>query len=142
MDPCVARARRDCGTAIVEAALVLPVVILLVFAVIEFGFTFKDLLTVTSSTRAGARTAAALSKRPNSQNDTAEAVAGVLANTMPTSGIEMLVVYKADPSTGAPFDGASFEQCTTCYRFRWAPKARGGEGRWIPNGGNGWPARA
>jgi hypothetical protein len=61
---------------------------------------------------------------------------------MPTRGIDTLVVYKADPSTGAPFDGASYEQCTTCYRFRWAPNAEGGKGRWVPNGGDGWVARA
>jgi hypothetical protein len=142
MDPCVARARDDRGAAVVEAALVLPVVILLVFAVIEFGFTFKDLLTVTSATRAGARTATALSKRPNYQTYTADAVAGVLKNTMPSRGIVSLVVYKADPRSGTPVDGAGFEQCSTCYRYKWAPNAGGGTGAWIPNGGNGWPARA
>jgi hypothetical protein len=141
MDPCVARARGNRGAALVEAAFVLPLLILLAFAVIEFGFTFKDLLTVTSATRAGARTATALSKRPNYQSDTADAVAGVLKNTMPTRGIQYLVVYKANPNTGRPADGASFEQCNVCYRYKWAPKADGGAGAWIRNGGNGWPAK-
>src|SRR3954447_7439977 len=136
---CRRRARADRGAALVEAALVLPLVILLVFAVIEFGFTFRDLLTVTSATRAGARTATALSKRTNYQSDTADAVAGVLKNAMPTRGIELLVLYKADPNTGGPVDGFGFEGCLTCYRYRWAPNAAGGTGAWVANGGNGWP---
>src|SRR5207247_2464811 len=109
------RARGDRGAALVEAAVVLPLVLLLVFAIIEFGFTFKDLLTVTSATRAGARTATALSKQPNYQTNTGDAVAGVLKATMSSGDIRYLVIYKADPRTGNSVDGTDFEQCTTCF---------------------------
>ena len=37
----------------------MPVVLLIVFGIIEFGLAFKDSLSVSSSTRAGARTASA-----------------------------------------------------------------------------------
>ena len=38
-----------------EFALVLPVLALLLFAVIQFGITFNNYVTLTDSTRAGAR---------------------------------------------------------------------------------------
>ena len=140
MGRCRRRARGDGGAALVEAALVLPLIILLVFAIIEFGFTFKDLLTVTSATRAGARTATALSKQPGYASSTADAVAGVLKNTMASNDIRYLVIYKADPVTGDPVDGADFEQCSTCFRYRWNPNGDNGNGRWVLDGGDGWGA--
>src|SRR4051794_15371680 len=109
MGRCRRRARGDDGAAIVEAALVMPLVILIVFAIIEFGFAFKDLLTVTSATRAGARTATALSKQTGYQAGTADAVAGALKSVIASDDIRYLSIYKADPATGEPVDGGDFE---------------------------------
>ena len=44
------RARDERGASLVEAAIVLPVVILIVFGIIEFALAFKDSLTVSSAT--------------------------------------------------------------------------------------------
>ena len=41
-----AQPRDDRGAVLVEAAFILPVVILIVFGIIEFGLAFKDTLTV------------------------------------------------------------------------------------------------
>jgi len=41
-----------------EFAIVLPVLVLLVFAVIQFGITFNNYLALTDAARAGARKAA------------------------------------------------------------------------------------
>jgi Flp pilus assembly protein TadG len=43
------------GQSLVEFALVLPIFLLLVFAIIDFGFGFHAWLTVTNSAREGAR---------------------------------------------------------------------------------------
>lgn len=51
------RAGDDRGTALVESGLILPVVSLIIFAVIEFGFLFATAQTTNSSSRAGARSA-------------------------------------------------------------------------------------
>src|ERR687892_2642184 len=43
------------GAAAVEMALVLPLLLLLVFGIIEFGFIFNRWITVTHSAREGVR---------------------------------------------------------------------------------------
>jgi len=46
------------GQTMTEFAIVLPVLVLLVFAVIQFGITFNNYLALTDAARAGARKAA------------------------------------------------------------------------------------
>ncbi len=48
----------DEGSSAVEFALVLPVLVLLVFGIIEFGRAFNAYVTVTHAAREGARMAA------------------------------------------------------------------------------------
>jgi hypothetical protein len=113
-----ARLGREDGAVLVEAAFAFPVLILLVLGILEFGLIFKDALTVTSATRAGARVASALSRQINYQTSTQASVLGLLSPAVNTSGIQYLTIYKADGSTGKPVDG-DFETCTTCYRYTW-----------------------
>jgi len=49
---------RERGSASVEFALVLPLLLGLLFGIIEFGFLFKDQLSIQQCAREGARTAA------------------------------------------------------------------------------------
>ena len=51
------RARRDDGQAYVEFALVLPILLLIVMGIIQFGTAFKDYIALTDSVRVGARQA-------------------------------------------------------------------------------------
>ena len=44
------------GATTVEVALILPVLIMLLFGVIEFGFLFYDKTVITNASREGART--------------------------------------------------------------------------------------
>ena len=50
--------RRQEGQAMVEFALVAPLLILILFAVIQFGVIFNDYIALTDATRVGARKAA------------------------------------------------------------------------------------
>jgi len=50
--------RSEQGQSVTEFALVLPILALLLFAVIQFGITFNNYVTLTDATRAGARKAA------------------------------------------------------------------------------------
>ncbi len=50
--------RNEQGQTMTELALVLPVLVLLLFAVIQFGIAFNNYVTVTDAARAGARQAA------------------------------------------------------------------------------------
>ena len=104
------------GAILVEAAFVLPVMVLFVMAIIEFGLAFKDLQTVFTATRVGARTASAEPRQFGYANDVANAVKTSLS-AMPSSGWQELWVYKAR-ANGKP-DSGNFTSCTTCVRFHW-----------------------
>ena len=113
------RARDERGASLVEAAIILPVVILIVFGIIEFGLAFKDSLTVSSATRAGARTASAEPRRPTFHDDTAKAVERAVS-ALPTGAVDELWIYKAD-AAGHPIDGggSAYTSCNTCAVFTW-----------------------
>ena len=49
------RARRDDGQAYVEFALILPILLLVVMGIIQFGTAFKDYIALTDAVRVGAR---------------------------------------------------------------------------------------
>jgi Flp pilus assembly protein TadG len=50
--------RNQEGQAMVEFALVAPILLLLVFGIVQFGILFNNYLTLTDAVRAGARQAA------------------------------------------------------------------------------------
>lgn len=52
------KARKEDGQAMVEFAIVLPILLMLVFGIIQCGITFNHYLTLTDAVRAGARQAA------------------------------------------------------------------------------------
>ena len=52
------RIRRDDGQAFVEFAIVLPMLVLLVFGITQFGMAFRNYLAITDAARVGARAAA------------------------------------------------------------------------------------
>ena len=52
------RLRRDDGQAFVEFAIVLLPLMLVVFAIAQFGVLFRDYITITDAARVGARAAA------------------------------------------------------------------------------------
>lgn len=66
------------GSVLVEFALVAPLLFLILFAIMEFGFIFKDTLTINNMTRAAVRTGAAAGN-----------------NTYPSADYEMLSSLKA-----------------------------------------------
>ena len=49
------RGRQDQGAAAVEFAVILPVLLLIVFGIIEFGFVFNTQIALTQAAREGVR---------------------------------------------------------------------------------------
>jgi len=47
--------REEKGQAVVELALVLPIVLMLLLGIVQFGMLFKDYIALTDATRAAAR---------------------------------------------------------------------------------------
>lgn len=88
------------GATLVEAAVILPVLILVIVGVIEFGLAFKDYLTVSYLSREGARIGALAGD--DLEADCAIVTGlGALAAGNDLERITRIEIYKADPNTGA-----------------------------------------
>ncbi|MEE9417608.1 MAG: TadE/TadG family type IV pilus assembly protein [Acidimicrobiales bacterium] len=88
-----AHSRSDRAATIVEAAIVTPVVMLILLSVLEFGMLFRNYLTVTQMTRDAARTASAY----GDDYDADFRIASIAANTakVATSGeVKRMVVFR------------------------------------------------
>lgn len=66
--------RDAAGQTMVEFVLVLPVLLVILFGIIQFGITFNNYVSLTDSVRAGARTAAVSRMSPDPTGDTVSKV--------------------------------------------------------------------
>jgi len=119
------RSRRDRGAVAVEAALIFPVLILILFGVIEFAMVLRDHVALTSAARSGARIASAQPRLATFATDSAAAVART-GTTMPLSTVTEVWVYESNtwgyPTNGGDINPAqkveNFTSCTTnCIVF-------------------------
>lgn len=128
----------DRGSAVVEAALITPILLLLIVGVLEFGFAFKDQLAVTSAVRAGARMASAEPRIATFATDAAAQVARE-GSALDLTTASKLWIYKADPSDpgGHPLGaGGTFNSCgTSCVQFTW----NAGQSKFVPLSGSWSP---
>ena len=110
------------GQGVVEFALILPVFLLMLLGMIEFGFIFTHDLTIEYATREGARAGSALDngggtlgcavgQSPNWQTVDPLVIAAVeRALASPGSqvviaNVSKIIIYKANPNTGANDQG-------------------------------------
>ena len=84
------------GAAAVEMALVLPLLFMLVFGIIEFGFIFNRFITVTHAAREGVRVYALPGKT------TADAVAAAKSAAPDLAGAVRCSASPGTPEAGAP----------------------------------------
>lgn len=92
--------RHERGSTIVEAAIVLPAVIAVLFAMLEMGLYFKDSLTLSDGVKNGARTGAEYAQSSGTDYYIIQSVltAGAIDGT-----VQEIVVYDAaDPSPANP----------------------------------------
>lgn len=136
---CVSRdPQGDGGAVAVEAALLFPVLVLLVFGIIEMALLMRDHVAVTSLVRAGARTASSLPRSDAMIPDTVTAMERA-GSALPKDSYEELWIYRAT-TAGYPVGNGSgdpFGSCSTdCVRYAWND-ARDSFGRvsgsWDPN---------
>jgi Flp pilus assembly protein TadG len=139
--------RSDRGAALVEAAIILPVLMVFLLGIIEFGLVYATGATATGASRSGARLAAAAfgpekATLSTSANNVAAAVSADLTALTSAAPIGM-VVYRVNPNgtDGAPYGGFPAENdsmsggCTQdCFRYKWNAATKQME----PNGGPGW----
>ena len=121
----------------VEAALVIPVLVMLTMMVIEGGLLFWNISYAQTSSASGARTGVTQAREINYQLTIRDAVTASLRNVTATP--LTLIVYKADPATGRPTGmspaGNDFSLCATdCYVFDWNPGTR----TFVQQSGRAW----
>jgi Flp pilus assembly protein TadG len=94
---------RERGTALVEFALVAPVLMLLIFGAFEYGLFFKDYLTVSNTTRTGARVGSAAGSSADADYQILQAVKAA-ATALPggSNSIQTITIYKATAAGGGP----------------------------------------
>jgi Flp pilus assembly protein TadG len=96
------RRARERGAVLVEAALITPIVIALVFGTMEMGYAYYGKLTVEHMSIAGARAASGNANDYLSDYNTLQAVKDA-ATGMKTSAITKVVIYRATgPSDRVP----------------------------------------
>lgn len=125
-----ARRRRrgsgDEGAALIEAALILPFLVLLVFGIVELGFLFRSASVANTSTRSGARLAASQyasattsALQLNVVDNVALTVERDLSSRGSTDTPVQLWIYKSD-ANGFPLSG-NLTTCTSpCYVYTWS----------------------
>jgi Flp pilus assembly protein TadG len=91
--------RNQKGQALVEFAIVLPILLLLVFGIIQFGILFNNYLTLTDAVRAGARQAA-VSRTLSDQTGPAKNRVIQAAANLRLSDLDVTVTPH-DPVTGS-----------------------------------------
>jgi Flp pilus assembly protein TadG len=69
------RRNTDQGQAVVEFAVILPVLLLILFAILQFGVVFNNYIQVTAAAREGARKAAVSRSLGTSSAETAATTA-------------------------------------------------------------------
>jgi hypothetical protein len=135
------KAGGDTGASAVEFALVVPVLLVLVFGIIEFGLVMRDYLSVASSVRVGARIAATGAGAgqgtcpgapvvcvPSSVPALAQAGADAIqqaGTAMPQDLIQYIFVYDANAAgypgslTSMPTTTAGCVSAGNCVVFKW-----------------------
>jgi hypothetical protein len=125
------------GAALVETAILIPVVILITFGLIEFSSAYQSSSVATAAARSGARVASAEALLPTFATDAALA-AGTALRTVGSDEPQEMWIYDADDTTGLPASG-NFTSCTTkCIKYTWIQAQRKFDTA-NPTGG-GWPA--
>jgi Flp pilus assembly protein TadG len=122
------------GAALVEVAILLPIILLVTFGLIEFSSAYQSSSVATAAARSGARTASAEAMLSTFATDAAAAAATALRGVPADEPVEMWV-YRADVN-GLPESG-NFNSCTThCISYQWNKQTRKFDTT-LP-GGLGW----
>ena len=97
--------RRDEGASALEFAIVVPVLMMLVFGMLEFGFMFQAQLAVTHAAREGARLAAV-------HDPAAWSAAAVEQRAYPLTVADGLTIARSYPD-------AQSVRVTVTYPWKW-----------------------
>lgn len=94
------RASGERGAALVELAVILPLIIMIAFGVVEFGSAWNRKLQMETAARAGARVGSSLGNTRLADYGLLQAVKSAL-NDIGLSNVDYVVVFKSTATNGA-----------------------------------------
>src|SRR4051812_48939385 len=94
------------GAALVETAIILPLLSTLSFGVLEFGLLISDELGMASSMRAAVRVASTSGAASTADYDTLQAMRNV-KSTAGNSKLQKIVIYRASSAGGEPISACA-----------------------------------
>lgn len=102
--------KEDSGASAVEFAIILPVLVLILFGIFEFGITYRDYLAITHASREGARLASVgrfseldVRQRAYPVSPTSVSVSYLSADGTPRHGYPVEVIVTYDRPLSIPF---------------------------------------
>jgi hypothetical protein len=126
------------GAAMVEMAIVTPLLVLLVFSILEYGLLFQEKLTVASAAASSARTGATMGTRAEADFAILQALEAGLYGQVDASVIVFADIFKADSVTGAKSGQYNrYTYVATNVGCKWSPcpdPALGSPTYGIPSG--------
>ncbi len=119
--------RSERGAAMVEMALVMPLLLMLVFGIIEFGLAFQSRLTIGNATQSSARVGSAMGTDDRADIEVLRALEQGLFQ-LPNSGKDIIKeawIYKAtasgDPASACPGTYCNVYTYNPALTCRWDP---------------------
>lgn len=101
----IPKARHDtAGQGLVEFSLTLPIFVLLLMGVLEFGFLYNNILTVQFASRQGVSAAAQVGAEDGADCSILKAVEGALTTPIDKTRITAVEVFQSD-ANGNPIPG-------------------------------------
>ena len=110
------RARSQRGAALVEAAIVLPLILILTAGIVEYGVAFHESAAVASASRAGARTASAMPKNDQLAFGAADSASSQLQGAGSDDPVAVWI-FRVQAGTTGPI--GVFGGCTDCVGYPW-----------------------
>jgi len=94
------RRNREGGATLIEAAIIMPIMILIMIGTLEVGLAFKDYLTVSYATREGSRVGALAGNDTDADCEIVQTVVDTLGGADDLEDFVGLQIFEADPTTG------------------------------------------
>lgn len=124
------RRKNEQGATLIEAAIVLLPLMIVMFGIVEYGFVYKNSLTLSHAARSGARIASSLPEDPNYLTQSSSATIQAASGASFKNG-DTIFIYKAN-AQGLPASG-NINSCTnSCQAWTF------NNGSWTKSGGLGW----
>lgn len=134
------RRRDERGAVLVEAAIVIPILMMITLGIVEYGGAYRENAAVAGASRAGARVASSLPKTDFGCtapcSDSAVTVAAAVSSALQSLGSnapQQLWIYKVGAAGNTP----PFTSCTYCVGYNWISSSKSFGGTPL---GTGWTA--